>query len=57
MNFSLEFRHFLEKIAEFDGGERSVIGPTGTGAIFATYPGAHLTPIGGIIDQVRFNLI
>jgi hypothetical protein len=49
----LKFRHFLEKIAEFDGGERSIIGPTGTGAIFATYPGGHLGIIGGIIDQVE----
>ncbi|HNV03817.1 MAG TPA: MIP family channel protein [Vicinamibacterales bacterium] len=44
---------YREALAAFDGGVRQVLGPQGTGGIFATYPQPYLTTFpGGFIDQV-----
>jgi aquaporin-3 len=43
---------FLDKINQFDGGIRQVYGINATAGIFATYPGNHLSVLGGIFDQV-----
>ena len=44
---------YMEGLAAFDGGVRQVLGPQGTGGIFATYPQAYLSTFpGGFIDQV-----
>jgi MIP family channel proteins len=44
---------YLEAFAQFDGGARQVLGPQGTGGIFATYPQPFLSTFpGGFIDQV-----
>ena len=49
----LTFILYFEKIHEFDGGVRAIVGPNATAGIFATYPGAHLSILGSMIDQVR----
>jgi MIP family channel proteins len=43
---------YREAFTAFDGGVRQVIGSKATAGIFATYPGAHLSSIGGLIDQI-----
>jgi glycerol uptake facilitator-like aquaporin len=48
--------NYLDKIAEFDEGIRTVIGPNATADIFSTYPGPHLGTFGAIIDQVKYPI-
>jgi len=43
----------LDALNAFDGGNRSVLGPVGTGGIFCTYPQRYLSISGGLWDQVR----
>jgi len=44
---------YREGLNAFDGGVRQVLGPQGTGGIFATYPQPYLSTFpGGFIDQV-----
>lgn len=44
---------YREGLSAFDGGVRQVLGPQGTGGIFATYPQPYLSTFpGGFIDQV-----
>lgn len=44
---------YVEAFAAFDGGVRQVLGPQGTGFIFATYPKPYLSTFpGGFVDQV-----
>lgn len=44
---------YLDALAAFDGGVRQVLGPQGTGAIWATYPRPFLSTFpGGLVDQV-----
>ncbi|KAH7722422.1 Protein AQP-3 [Aphelenchoides avenae] len=47
----LTFVYYYDKIQQFDGGIRTVVGPNATAGIFATYPGDHLTFIGSVVDQ------
>ncbi|XP_078489176.1 aquaporin-3 isoform X2 [Ciona intestinalis] len=44
---------YYEALNAFDGGQRSVLGPNGTGGIFATYPQDYLSINNGLWDQVR----
>ena len=37
---------------EFDGGNRTVLGPTGTGGVFATYPQPYYGVWMGAAEQV-----
>jgi MIP family channel proteins len=46
------FLTYREAFAAFDGGVRQVQGDLGTAGIFATYPQAHLSLAGGVVDQV-----
>jgi MIP family channel proteins len=43
---------YYDALAAFDGGVRQISGALGTAGIFATYPQAFLSPVGGFIDQV-----
>jgi MIP family channel proteins len=44
---------YRDALTAFDGGVRQVVGPLGTGGIWATYPQPFLSPFpGGVIDQV-----
>lgn len=43
---------YRDAMAAFDGGLRQVAGPQGTAGIFATYPAAYLSLLGGFVDQV-----
>ncbi len=43
---------YYEAFAAFDGGARQVAGAQGTAGIFATYPQAFLSIMGGFVDQV-----
>jgi MIP family channel proteins len=43
---------YREALDAFDGGIRSVAGPTATAGIWATYPQAYLSIAGGFVDQV-----
>lgn len=44
---------YLEALNNFDGGVRQVLGPQGTGGIWATYPQPYLSTVpGGLIDQI-----
>ncbi|CAB3399057.1 unnamed protein product [Caenorhabditis bovis] len=43
---------YFDAINAFDGGNRTVTGPTATASIFATYPGPHLGVINGMMDQI-----
>jgi MIP family channel proteins len=43
---------YYEAFTAFDGGARQVLGPLGTGGIFATYPQPYLSVGGGFVDQV-----
>jgi MIP family channel proteins len=46
------FLTYHDAFAHFDGGVREVTGPLGTAGVFATYPQAWLSTIGGLIDQI-----
>jgi len=46
------FLVYREAFNAFDGGIRAISGQLGTAGIFATYPGAHLSTAGGLIDQI-----
>lgn len=47
-------RDFItDAMFNFDGGVRQIIGPQGTGGIFATYPQTFVSLEVGLIDQVR----
>jgi MIP family channel proteins len=46
------FLVYREAFNAFDGGIRAISGQSGTAGIFATYPGAHLSTAGGLIDQI-----
>ena len=46
------FVTYREALTAFDGGVRTVTGPTATAGIWATYPQAYLSVGGGIVDQV-----
>lgn len=43
---------YYEALGAFDQGTRQILGPQGTAGIFATYPAAYLSTMGGFIDQV-----
>jgi len=44
---------YREAFTRFDGGVRQVLGPQGTGGVFATYPQPFLSVFpGGFVDQV-----
>lgn len=44
---------YRDALTAFDGGVRQVVGPRGTGGIWATYPQPFLAPFpGGFVDQV-----
>jgi MIP family channel proteins len=43
---------YYEAFSAFDGGVRQVSGELGTAGIFATYPQAFLSTMGGFVDQV-----
>jgi MIP family channel proteins len=45
------FLTYREAFTAFDGGSRQVGGALGTAGIFATYPAAHLSMVGGLVDQ------
>ena len=49
---AVEFLVYREAFTAFDGGVRQVAGSKATAGIFATYPQTHLTPIGGLVDQI-----
>jgi MIP family channel proteins len=46
------FLTYHDALNHFDGGIRHVAGPLGTAGIFATYPQAWLSTLGGLIDQI-----
>src|SRR3989442_12206333 len=47
------FATYHEALTAFDGGVRQVLGPQGTGGIWATYPRPFLSTFpGGFIDQI-----
>jgi MIP family channel proteins len=47
------FITYHEALTAFDGGVRQVLGPQGTGGIWATYPQPFLSTFpGGVIDQI-----
>ncbi|KAI6242425.1 Major intrinsic protein domain containing protein [Aphelenchoides fujianensis] len=48
---------YYDKINQFDGGVRQVHGPNATAGIFATYPGDHLSILGGVFDQVSCTTV
>ncbi|KAH7722419.1 Protein AQP-3 [Aphelenchoides avenae] len=48
----LTFIVYYDAITSFDNGVRYVTGPRATAGIFATYPAAHLSVFGGIVDQL-----
>ncbi len=43
---------YREALTAFDGGVRQVVGAQATAGIFATYPAAYLSILGGFVDQV-----
>ncbi len=45
------FVTYREAFTAFDGGVRQVAGAQGTAGIFATYPQAFLSTLGGLVDQ------
>ncbi|KAI6242543.1 Aquaporin-3 [Aphelenchoides fujianensis] len=49
--------NITDKINQFDGGLRQVHGPNATAGIFATYPGDHLSILGGVFDQVSCTTV
>lgn len=46
------FITYREALTAFDGGVRQIAGAAGTAGIFATYPAAHLSSMGGLVDQI-----
>src|SRR5580765_1157177 len=46
------FLTYHDALNHFDGGVRQVGGALGTAGIFATYPQAWLSTIGGLVDQI-----
>jgi MIP family channel proteins len=46
------FITYHDALNAFDGGVRQVLGAQGTAGIWATYPQAFLSTLGGIVDQV-----
>jgi MIP family channel proteins len=46
------FVTYREAFTAFDGGVRQVAGAQGTAGIFATYPQAFLSTVGGLVDQI-----
>jgi len=49
---ALVYANYWPAINAIDGGERSVIGPTGTGGIFATFPFPGAPPINSIVSEI-----
>ncbi|KAI1728066.1 major intrinsic protein domain-containing protein [Ditylenchus destructor] len=49
---ALTFGIYYEKIHQFDGGRRAVMGENATAGIFATFPGSHLSILGAVWDQI-----
>ncbi len=49
---ALVYLTYREALTAFDGGVRQVVGAQATAGIFATYPAAYLSLLGGFIDQV-----
>jgi MIP family channel proteins len=49
---ALVFLVYREALDAFDGGLRTVTGPTATAGIWATYPQGYLSIAGGFVDQV-----
>jgi len=48
---------YIDALNNYDGGNRSVIGPTATAGIFATYPSPFLTTGLGFWDQIFGTLL
>ncbi len=46
------FLTYHDALNHFDGGVRQVSGALGTAGIFATYPQAWLSTLGGLVDQI-----
>src|SRR4029077_4994866 len=46
------FLTYHDALNHFDGGVRQVSGAPGTGGLFAAYPQAWLSTLGGLIDQI-----
>lgn len=46
------FLTYREAFDAFDGGVRQIQGPQGTAGVFATYPKAYLSTLGGLVDQI-----
>jgi len=46
------FLTYHDALNHFDGGVRQVSGALGTAGIFATYPQAWLSTVGGLVDQI-----
>jgi hypothetical protein len=44
-----------DALFNFDGGIRQIIGPQGTGGIFATYPQEFVSLEVGLTDQVKLH--
>jgi len=49
---ALVFLTYRDAFNVFDGGTRLVQGAKATAGIFATYPSAHLSVLGGVVDQI-----
>ena len=50
---ALVYLAYFDALNSFNGGVRQVLGPHGTGGIWATYPQSFLPPLpGGLIDQI-----
>ncbi|KAI1727153.1 major intrinsic protein [Ditylenchus destructor] len=54
---ALTFGIYYEKIHQFDGGRRAVMGENATAGIFATFPGSHLSIFGAVWDQVCWRFL
>ncbi|CAA22259.1 Aquaporin-3 [Caenorhabditis elegans] len=48
---------YYDAINVFEGGNRTVTGPTATASIFATYPGPFLGTFNAIVDQIAGTLV
>ncbi|XP_076340613.1 aquaporin-7-like [Tachypleus tridentatus] len=44
--------NYIDALNWFDGGNRTVVGPTGTGYIWATYPKDHVSIANCFLDQI-----
>jgi MIP family channel proteins len=49
---AVTFLTYREAFDRFDGGVRQVVGAQATAGIFATYPQAYLSLVGGFVDQI-----